>query len=317
MSLGSEEEPWSSGSQTSSEDPPSWIKWWSSHQGHEYFAEVPEEFIEDDFNMTGLIHEVEFYQEALELILDLQPSETESFEAADQDSVEGSAEILYALVHQRYICSRPGLQVMAEKYEVGHFGMCPRTLCHKMSVLPIGLSPDYGDGVVKLFCPSCLDVYNPPNSRFYDVDGSYFGPTFPHLFFMTFPELRPPVIQSDVPSVYVPRIYGFKVSERAVCGPKMAWLRQCVYSGQVNAAETEAHGMVEDAKPVKRTDTSLTDGSRQQQSQTQLTQTRATSPTSSKRGSSKNGSTGQITSSSRSKEAVKPLVAVRETRPAS
>jgi casein kinase II subunit beta len=35
--------------------------------GHEYFAEVTEEFIEDDFNLTGLQSQVPMYKEALEV----------------------------------------------------------------------------------------------------------------------------------------------------------------------------------------------------------------------------------------------------------
>ena len=78
---------------------------------------------------------------------------------------------------------------------------------------------------VKLFCPSCLDIYTPPQTRFHGIDGSprevhylmvlgaYFGTTFPHLFFQTFPELLP----SPGPQprygmrIYVAKIYGFKV----------------------------------------------------------------------------------------------------------
>jgi len=37
--------------------------------GHEYFAEVSEEFIEDDFNLTGLQAQVPMYKEALEVWL--------------------------------------------------------------------------------------------------------------------------------------------------------------------------------------------------------------------------------------------------------
>jgi casein kinase II subunit beta len=36
--------------------------------GHEYFAEVSEDFIEDDFNLTGLQTQVAMYKEALEVL---------------------------------------------------------------------------------------------------------------------------------------------------------------------------------------------------------------------------------------------------------
>lgn len=218
---------------SSSQAPESWISAFCSLVGHEYFAEVSEDFIEDDFNLTGLQSQVPMYKEALEMILDVEPedaSEDEEDEEEDEDEdedemqdgmdalgrpgyrraadaaaaaaerrhlrmasdlsmIESSAEMLYGLIHQRFITSRPGIQQMAEKYELGHFGHCPRVHCHGAKVLPVGCSDIPGQETVKLFCPSCLDVYSPPNSRFQTVDGAFFGTTFGCLFFMTFPEL--------------------------------------------------------------------------------------------------------------------------------
>ncbi|KAK5120966.1 hypothetical protein LTR85_005750 [Meristemomyces frigidus] len=218
---------------SSSQAPESWISAFCSLVGHEYFAEVSEDFIEDDFNLTGLQSQVPMYKEALEMILDVEPedaSDDEDEEEEDEDEdeddmqqdgpdgagrgyrratdaaaaaaerrhlrmasdlsvIESSAEMLYGLIHQRFITSRPGIQQMAEKYELGHFGHCPRVYCHGAKVLPVGCSDIPGQETVKLFCPSCLDVYSPPNSRFQTVDGAFFGSTFGCLFFMTFPEL--------------------------------------------------------------------------------------------------------------------------------
>ncbi|KAK5018827.1 casein kinase 2 regulatory subunit [Cryomyces antarcticus] len=289
----------------------SWISAFCSLVGHEYFAEVSEEFIEDDFNLTGLQSQVPMYKEALEMILDVEPEEDEDDEeeqeeedddddavlgdangtgdrftraamrwqmrmASDLSVIESSAELLYGLIHQRYITSRPGIQQMAEKYELCNFGLCPRVFCNGCRVLPVGCSDTPGQETVKLFCPSCLDVYTPLNSRFQSVDGAFFGTTFGCLFFMTFTELdvgartadsptgatngdksrqsgpsttttlypplqgpfttpQPAVINGVTPSnlapglgpgnFYEPRIYGFRVSERAKSGPRMKWLR--------------------------------------------------------------------------------------------
>jgi casein kinase II subunit beta len=237
----------SSAMSSSSQAPESWISAFCSLVGHEYFAEVSEEFIEDDFNLTGLQSQVPMYKEALEMILDVEPEdatddEEEEEEDEDEDDddmqqdgpdgisrgyrraqeiaerrhmrmasdlsvIESSAEMLYGLIHQRFITSRPGIQQMAEKYELGHFGHCPRVYCHGAKVLPVGCSDIPGQETVKLFCPSCLDVYTPPNSRFQTVDGAFFGTTFGCLFFMTFPELdvggqRPPSLPE--PSVSSP-----------------------------------------------------------------------------------------------------------------
>lgn len=50
-----------------------WISWFCSLPGHEYFCEVTEEFIEDDFNLTGLNNMVPFWKEAMEMVLDVEP----------------------------------------------------------------------------------------------------------------------------------------------------------------------------------------------------------------------------------------------------
>ena len=221
---------------SSSQVADSWISSFCGLLGHEYFAEVSEDFIEDDFNLTGLQSQVLMYKEALEMILDVEPEEDDEDEdeeeeededdilgedrangyrragdrrhlriASDLSVIESSAELLYGLIHQRYICSRPGIQQMAEKFDLQHFGTCPRVHCNGAKVLPVGLSDIPGEDTVKLFCPSCLDIYTPPNSRFQTVDGAFFGTTFPTLFFMTFPELdvgshRTVSIATPVPS---------------------------------------------------------------------------------------------------------------------
>ncbi|KDQ64579.1 hypothetical protein JAAARDRAFT_231472 [Jaapia argillacea MUCL 33604] len=238
-----------------------WISWFCSLPGHEYFCEVQEDFIEDDFNLTGLNSLVPFWKEAMEMVLDVEPDE-DSSKIPDVSIVEASAELLYGLVHQRYIITRQGLQAMADKYEGGIFGSCPRVYCQGCYVVPCGRSDLPGLDTVKLYCPNCHDIYVPPSSRFQALPGAFFGTTFAHLFFQSYRELapapfyKPPTATSpgrsphsngsesvsshDEPfvnpnpyggqkraagKVYVPRIYGFRVSERAKSGPRMFWLR--------------------------------------------------------------------------------------------
>ncbi|EUC67490.1 casein kinase II beta chain, partial [Rhizoctonia solani AG-3 Rhs1AP] len=206
-----------------------WITWFCSLPGHEYFCEVGEDFIEDDFNLTGLNGLVPFWREAMEMVLDVEPED--ALKIPDVSIVESSAELLYGLVHQRYILTRPGLQAMVEKYEAGL-------------------------ETVKLYCPNCNDIYSPPSSRFQGVDGAFFGTTFPHLLFQTYRELAPAPFSPTAPPfdavanrrqpaiaepfvnpnphggqkqpadrVYTAKIYGFRVNERARSGPRMRWLR--------------------------------------------------------------------------------------------
>ncbi|EIW65620.1 hypothetical protein TREMEDRAFT_46125 [Tremella mesenterica DSM 1558] len=164
-----------------------WINWFTSYPGHEYFCEVHEEFIEDDFNLTGLQSMVPFWKEALEMVIDIEPEE-DSSKIPDVSIVESSAELLYGLVHQRFICTKAGLAAMADKYEQGHFGACPRVFCMATHVLPCGRSDMPGVDTVKLFCPNCGDIYTPPSSKYAGVDGAFFGTSFAALFFQTYPE---------------------------------------------------------------------------------------------------------------------------------
>ena len=50
-----------------------WPEWFCSLAGNEFFAQVDEEFLLDEFNLTGLAPAVPHYQHALDLILDAEP----------------------------------------------------------------------------------------------------------------------------------------------------------------------------------------------------------------------------------------------------
>ncbi|KAJ3131148.1 casein kinase 2 regulatory subunit [Physocladia obscura] len=226
--------------------------------GHEFFIEVSEEFIKDDFNLTGLNTLVLLYNEALDMILDLEldPQPT----PAQLSLIESSAEMLYGLIHQRFLLTKGGLGVMSDRLAEADFGACPREGCGGASVLPCGRSDQPSVDTVKMFCVRCCDLYHPREAKFQNIDGAFFGTTFPHLLYNTYPQLIPPVITpaksaseavsqeataattraedggDDDPQpialaklpnyrVYVPRLFGFRLSERSQTGPRMGWLR--------------------------------------------------------------------------------------------
>lgn len=84
-------------------------------------------------------------------------------------------------------------------------------LCRGQAVLPIGLSDTPNEDSVKLYCPRCEEVYATKSPRHEHIDGAYFGTTFPHLFYLTFPELK----VSKSKEYYMPRVFGFKIHKSA------------------------------------------------------------------------------------------------------
>mmetsp|Transcript_133155 Transcript_133155/g.385218 ORF Transcript_133155/g.385218 Transcript_133155/m.385218 type:complete len:248 (-) Transcript_133155:186-929(-) len=182
-----------------------WIPWFCSLKGHELFAEVDEEYARDNFNLYGLRQRFPFYDNGLEMILSSAPEDDELADDAFLE-VYRDATRLYGIIHSRYIISPRGLQVMREKFVKGTFGKCPRALCDNQHVLPIGLSEELETAMMKVFCPRCEQVYA-PKSRYKDLDGAFFGTSFPQMFLMAYPSLLP----LDPPRPFVPRVFGFKL----------------------------------------------------------------------------------------------------------
>ncbi|KAL0372960.1 UNVERIFIED_CONTAM: Casein kinase II subunit beta-1 [Sesamum calycinum] len=239
----------------SDDDDTCWISWFCNLRGNEFFCEVDDDYIQDDFNLCGLSGQIPYYDYALDLILDVESSlvcpslvlvllstvilssypfhhrhprvmlvvclfigdgfgmVACSIGGSDcpgneeqNELVESAAEMLYGLIHVRYILTTKGLAAMLEKYK-NEFGRCPRVYCCGQPCLPVGESDIPRQGTVKIYCPKCEDIYT-PRSRFQDsIDGAYFGTTFPHLFLMTYAHLKPQKTSQS----YVPRVFGFKV----------------------------------------------------------------------------------------------------------
>ncbi|WZZ02131.1 hypothetical protein YC2023_074459 [Brassica napus] len=108
-----EEESDVSGSDTS------WVSWFCSLKGNEFFCEVDDDYIQDDFNLCGLGSLVPYYEYALDLILDVESSHAklvrhriciecliwigsvtgEMFTEEQNELIESAAEMLYGLIH--------------------------------------------------------------------------------------------------------------------------------------------------------------------------------------------------------------------------
>jgi casein kinase II subunit beta len=105
---------------------------------------------------------------------------------------------------------------MKAKFLNGVFGVCPRVLCDRQLVLPVGMSEELSISRVKVYCPKCEDIYV-PRVKFVDIDGAYFGTSFPHIFLQVLLNINqafPQLIPQNKPNQYIPRIYGFKLSTK-------------------------------------------------------------------------------------------------------
>ena len=93
-----------------SEDDYAWIPWFCALKGNEFFCEVDEEFAQDAFNLTGLEQLVPYFDQALDMILDVELADVMNEET--QEVIENDAENLFGLIHARYIITSRGLQAM-------------------------------------------------------------------------------------------------------------------------------------------------------------------------------------------------------------
>ncbi|GKT94114.1 LOW QUALITY PROTEIN: putative casein kinase II regulatory subunit [Colletotrichum tofieldiae] len=169
-----------------------------------------------------------------------------------KEALESSSEMLYGLIHQRFICSRAGIQQMIR---AGSLRLLPPNELRSSKNTPSGALRYPWRRHCEVVLPLMPRRLRPPNSRFQTVDGAFFGRTFGALFLLTFPEYDLTKRGAEVLSsggarinddsvemingmyakniapglgagrIYEPRIYGFRVSEIAKSGPRMQWLR--------------------------------------------------------------------------------------------
>ena len=95
------------------------------------------------------------------------------------------ADFLGLVVMYRYILTNRGMHAMYEKYRTAAFGRCPRVFCQGQPVLPVGLSDLPRNYTVNVFCPRCHGLFFPKSTRQANIDGAYFGTTFPHLYLLS------------------------------------------------------------------------------------------------------------------------------------
>lgn len=209
---------------------------------------IPREFLSDGFNLVQLgpivekavqamnlqrkesstiqekenqspLSNLSLYKSALKLILQ-EADSTEDTSIAynhaiySSTQIQKAAEVLYSLVHARYVSSPRGLDTIRRMFlrnakmsvqkksngqsvsittpntEIGAiFGRCSRIQCKGTPFLPIGLSDRYDIGETEgqkrkamRLCPCCRETFVMWDSR---VDGAAWGTSFAYLFLMT------------------------------------------------------------------------------------------------------------------------------------
>lgn len=194
-------------------------------RGNEYFCEIPEDFLVDKFNLTGLGLENPKLAAAYNLVLDDFRTCRISYYcninyfvvgSVDEQGgipaeLESTAPKVYGLIHARYIQTPQGIAQMHKKYINGVFGCCPRVLCQNQGLLPIGLSDKPGVDSVKLYCMCCEDIYLPKSSAHNNIDGAYFGTSFPQLYILSNKIVLPPYEERVMK--FVPKIFGFRLAD--------------------------------------------------------------------------------------------------------
>jgi hypothetical protein len=159
-----------------------WIRKFLAARSRDTLLPIPREYLSDGFNLVQLAPVVEgiarteggygppvssnesfpLFKAALRLILsnDDEPS---------SPVVQRAAEVLYTLVHARYLISPRGLDTVRRVLRRSDgtvnpvFGRCPRIRCRGMPLLPCGDSDNYDprNSVTtraKRYCPCCGEV---------------------------------------------------------------------------------------------------------------------------------------------------------------
>ena len=68
---------------------------------------------------------------------------------------------LYGLIHSRFIITQRGLSKLYNKFLNGIYGNCPRALCDRQKVLPVGLSDELRTSRVKgSFFKLCYKIFD-------------------------------------------------------------------------------------------------------------------------------------------------------------
>ncbi|GKT13463.1 Casein kinase II, regulatory subunit like protein [Aduncisulcus paluster] len=180
----------------------SWLtEFLSSNSQYKALVRIPSGYFRDAFNLTGLDVKIPYYHDVIKMI--------RNEENTDNVSLQRSAAVCYALVHQRFCLSSHGLSQAEKLYHKGVFGTCPNLSCEDSHVLPVGISDEPGVSSLHVYCPRCHKTYK--SSTFSSMDGCFYGTTFPHMFGLVYPE----IFIHEPPISHCPLVFGMGVAKKS------------------------------------------------------------------------------------------------------
>lgn len=235
-----------------------WVRKFLASRSKDVLFPLPKDYCADHFNHAQLPAVIEkianrpemsaassstkpypIYRRAYKLLIADDDGDDHDDGSDDLDEIpdylEHATEALYLLLHQRFVLSPRGMDMVRRRFLASNqfhdplFGRCPLLTCRGMPLLPIGDSDHYtglsrnGDKMTtnittifdvraKRYCASCGRVLYFWDSK---VDGCAWGTSFCHLFLMVFPEILEKWNHIRTPKypeqTHVPRIYGFEL----------------------------------------------------------------------------------------------------------
>jgi casein kinase II subunit beta len=199
-----------------------WLESFFSEPRSGLLVRIDDDFLANNFNSFGIKQSVPHFNAAYQLLRKGGDVRSARVEAANVDPavLSKEAEIIYGCLHARYLLTRPGQQLMMEKWKANAFEHCPRVLCRNVMCLPYGISEALGQHSVKFFCPGCNDVYLANQPAFQDMDGAYFGPNWVHVFVHNY---QAQLVPKDPPRAYVPKIFGFRIYHEGHGGDELEY----------------------------------------------------------------------------------------------
>lgn len=140
---------------TLSEDnaaPLGWVQWFLSLESHDFLLEIDDEYLKDSFNLYGMKKRFnpERYSTCMKMILSNYIPTEDDLQNEEFLQLNQEASDLYGLIHSRFIITQRGLSKLYNKFLNGVYGYCPRALCDRQKVLPVGLSDELRTSRVKV-----------------------------------------------------------------------------------------------------------------------------------------------------------------------